>query len=388
MRSSWEAIRTPRSTDCTPHASCDPAGERGEESRPNAPGTLPPVAHETRSRAWHWPTLSRRRVVELAIELAAIYVLWPSLAAVYSSFGALSSLNPGWFLGMVVLEIASLACMWVLIGICLRSTRWLLIASCQLVGNAVGLVMPGGNPTGTATEIYLLVEGGFDGARASTGVIAAGFINLATLFALPLLALPWLLTGPPPGGWLEHAMWLAIGAFVALTGVFLVMLLADKPIESVGRWAQALRNFLARSSPPLTSLPERLSVERTQIRDAMRARWGRAIVVSALNWLLDYLVLMAALVAVGFRPNPALLLLVYSATVWLAIVPLTPGGIGFVEAGLLGMLVLSGVPGSQAALATLAYRLVAYIGPVAVGLPTYWWYRRRLGQAEPQVATR
>ena len=96
---------------------------------------------------------SRRRLIEFLVELVAIYVLWPWLVAVYSSFGALSSLNPAWFVVMIGLEIASFACMWVLIAIPLRSTCWFLIGTSQVVGYAFGLIMPGGNPAGTAVQI-------------------------------------------------------------------------------------------------------------------------------------------------------------------------------------------------------------------------------------------
>jgi len=342
-----------------------------------ASGTTSPDGSAFPARAG--PIVSRRRLVALAIELLAIYVLWPFLVAVYSSFGGLSSLNPAWFVVMVMLEIASFAWMWALIAICLRSTRWFLIGTTQVVGNAVGLVVPGGNPVGTATQIHLLVSGGLDPARASTGVVAAGLVNLATLFALPVLAVPAILSGVAVNPGLERAAWLGAGAFVVLTAVLAVMLLADRPVASVGRGVQGLRNLVARRSPPLTGLPERLSTERTQIRTALRARWGQAIVASACNWLFDYLALLASLAAVGADANPAAVLLAYTAAIWLAMVPVTPGGIGFVEAGLLGMLMLSGVAGPQATLATLAYRLVAYVGAVLAGFPTYWWYRRRLG---------
>ena len=231
----------------------------------------------------------------------------------------------------------------------------------------------------------LLVHGGVDTPRATTGVLAAGLVNLATLFALPVLAVPAILSGVTVNSWLATATWVAFGAFVVLTAVLLIMLLTDRPTESIGRWVQWLHDFLARHSPPLTGLPERLSTERSQIRAALQARWGQAVLASALNWLFDYLVLMAALAAVGVHANWAVVLLVYTATVWLAIVPLTPGGIGFVEAGLLGMLMLSGVPAPQATLATLGYRLVSYVAPIAIGLPTYWWYQSRLPKTEAEV---
>jgi hypothetical protein len=44
----------------------------------------------------------------------------------------------------------------------------------------------------------------------------------------------------------------------------------------------------------------------------------------------------------------------------LAQVPFTPGGLGFVEAGLVGTLSLAGVPGASALAATLLYRQVSY----------------------------
>ena len=54
-------------------------------------------------------------------------------------------------------------------------------------------------------------------------------------------------------------------------------------------------------------------------------------------------------------------------------IPLTPGGLGIVEASLTGLLMLADVNSSQAALATLAYRMASYwlplfAGPVAYGL--------------------
>ena len=47
--------------------------------------------------------------------------------------------------------------------------------------------------------------------------------------------------------------------------------------------------------------------------------------------------------------------------------PLTPGGLGFVEAGLVGTLTLAGLTAHQAVVATLAYRLVSYWLPIPAG---------------------
>ena len=97
---------------------------------------------------------------------------------------------------------------------------------------------------------------------------------------------------------------------------------------------------------------------------------------------LDYLSLLAALRATGAQPNPSLVLLAYAATAVVVLVPLTPGGLGIVEASLTGLLVLAGVTSSRAVLATLAYRIGAYWLPIVSGGVAYLLYRRRYGTAE------
>jgi uncharacterized protein (TIRG00374 family) len=59
------------------------------------------------------------------------------------------------------------------------------------------------------------------------------------------------------------------------------------------------------------------------------------------------------------------------------LIPLTPGGLGFVEAGLVGTLTLAGVSAHDAVLATLTYRLVSYWLPIPAGAVAYGAFRRR-----------
>jgi uncharacterized protein (TIRG00374 family) len=61
-------------------------------------------------------------------------------------------------------------------------------------------------------------------------------------------------------------------------------------------------------------------------------------------------------------------LLAFCAAQLLAQVPVTPGGLGFVEAGLTATLVLAGVETADALTATFAYRLFAYWLQLPLGL--------------------
>src|SRR5262249_58578002 len=91
----------------------------------------------------------------------------------------------------------------------------------------------------------------------------------------------------------------------------------------------------------------------------------------------DYGVLVVALAAVGDHTRLSLILLAYFVAQLLAQIPLTPGGLGFVEAGLTGTLAIVGVSAGDALVATLAYRLVSYWLPIPIGGVAHLLFPRR-----------
>jgi uncharacterized protein (TIRG00374 family) len=131
----------------------------------------------------------------------------------------------------------------------------------------------------------------------------------------------------------------------------------------------------------IDDLPDRLVRQRNDIRRDLGADWLRALLAAAGNWGLDYLALLAALTAVGSRPRPSLVLLAYTISIVLGMIPITPGGLGFVEAGLTATLALAGVSAPDAVLATLAYRLVSYWLPILIGPVAYWLHSHRVARA-------
>jgi len=101
------------------------------------------------------------------------------------------------------------------------------------------------------------------------------------------------------------------------------------------------------------------------------ARWPAALLATIGRWAFDYVALLLALAAVGAHPTPSSVLLAFCVAQALGLIPLTPGGLGFVEAGLTGTLALAGVASGDALVATLVYRLAAYWLPLPVGAVAY-----------------
>ena len=247
----------------------------------------------------------------------------------------------------------------------------------QLTGNAAGRLFPGGGATATAVSASVLRQAGVDTSEAAAAFATSTLLQLATTFALPVLALPAIVGGAQVDRSLATAAYLGAAVFVVLLAAGAVVLTSDRPLALVGRMTQRLLNGTVLRHRPVRDLPQRLLVARDFVRTTLGERWIGALLAAVGNTGFDYLALLAALRAVGANPRPSLVLLAYTAAEVLALVPATPGGLGFVEAGLVGMLRLAAVPGAAALTATFLYRIAAFWLPLPAGGIAYVLFRRR-----------
>lgn len=323
-----------------------------------------------------WRRRARSGVL-LGIAAVSLYLLLPSLVAVFASWRSLSHLDWPFAILVLACEAASYVCLWELQRIALHVRSWFPVASAQLSGNAVGRIVPGGGAVSTAFSASMLRRAGIDSGEAAAAFAASTGLQLATRLALPVLALPAILGGAPISHSLATSAYLGLGVLVLLVAAGVSAFTADAPLELAGSGLQWLLNATIRRRRPVTGLSEELIADRNFIRTTVGEHWQRAVVAAAANTGFDYLALLCALRAVGAVPQPSLVLIAFAAAGLLALIPLTPGGVGFVEAGLVGTLTLAGVSGSDALAATLLYRLVAYWLPLPVGGISYVLFRRK-----------
>jgi uncharacterized protein (TIRG00374 family) len=332
------------------------------------------------------PGLLARRGALLAITGISLYLLFPALAQVFGAFDRLDEVNPLWFVAMLGLQTGSYACMWAIQRLALRTQHWGPVITSQLASNAFGRIVPGGVAAAGALQYSMLVRAGVPAGAAASGMTASSVLVFGTLLALPVLSLPAILGGAPVDRGLARAALVGGAAFLLLFAMGAWCALSDRPLVLVGRVTQSVRNRVLRGRrPPLTGVPEMLVEERDMITDVLGARWWEAMLAASGRWVLDYLTLLAALTAVGAHPRPSLVLLAFCAAQALGTLPLTPGGLGFVEAGLTGTLALAGVGAGAAVVATLAYRLVSFWLPIPAGGVAAILHRRHYGAATEEV---
>jgi uncharacterized protein (TIRG00374 family) len=330
------------------------------------------------------PTRTRiiRTVVPLSITAVSLYLVAPALLDTLAASKDLDEIALGWLPVMLALQAASTVSLWWLQAIAMHTDEWHAVGTSQLAGNAMAKVAPGGGAIGAAVQYRMLVQSGMQRARAVSGLTAANLLTLAVVLALPVLAIPTLVRGAVNRNLLEAAL-VGIGVFVVLFAIGTLLLAFDRPLERVGELLQAGRNRVRRRSRPVAGLPQRLLRERQRILETVGARWRAALAAGIGRWMFDYASLLAALAAVGSTPRPGLVLLAFCTAQLLAQIPATPGGLGFVEAGLTASLTLAGVSPADAVLATFAYRLLTYWLPLPLGLAAVIMHRRRYGGADP-----
>ena len=154
---------------------------------------------------------------------------------------------------------------------------------------------------------------------------ASSLLVFGTLLALPLLALPAIITGVAVDPHLTRAALAGAIVFVLMVAVGAACVIWDRPLVLIGRAAAGDPQPAAPPPRAVRGLPERLLHERDIVVGVLGREWWEALLLAAGRWVLDYLTLIAALYALGTEPRPSLVLLAFCAAQLLGTMPLTPG---------------------------------------------------------------
>lgn len=258
-----------------------------------------------------------------------------------------------------------------------------LVQRSTVVGASLGKTLPGGTTTALAVLVATLRRAGVDGAAATVALGSAGAISSATLAMLVPIAAITSMAGGHVGG-------VTLGALV--TAAVIVSIVAALPLaaRSPEGLGGAIESLVRRAVP--RRLQHRLVPQR--VGDAVRAALRnvqqltsqpRLLVVTAswaaANWLLDAAVLATVAITLGAGTPLTSLLLVYVLGQLAAAVPLTPGGVGVVEATMTAAFVAAGAPAAAATVTVLGWRLVSHWLPIVVGVALLPTVRAREGSA-------
>jgi putative heme transporter len=222
---------------------------------------------------------------------------------------------------------------------------------------------------------------GFGGTEVTLALTLIGVWSQLVIFGFPALALAALTATGGANPPLQTVALLGLAAFTLLLGGFVLGLTSARRARQVGDLAArvasaALRVFRRR---PVTWTGEGLARFRGKAIGLLRRRWHVLTLSTLVGHLTVYLVLVVALLAVGVDLDTVSLIESFAA--WslvrlLGSIPITPGGVGFVELGLTGALVAFGAGQPEAVAATLLYRVLTVAPPLLLGVAAGATWRR------------
>jgi uncharacterized membrane protein YbhN (UPF0104 family) len=347
---------------------------------PTLSATSPPIAEQLQLRARALPERRsqspgidrgglRRRLITMAVLAAAGLTLLLAVPALRPVVHAIEGMDPALVAAAAALELASCLSFVIIFRLFFRPVPTAAARELAWSQMGSGALLPGGGVGSLAVGGWLLHLAGMPTrqiVRRSSGLFfLTSAVNVLTLAAAGLLLLLGIADGP------HDALRAGLPVAAATCAIALVLGLPrvtrrisnEHPratwLDDIGAGIPAARHALARPS------------------------WR---LLGALGYLLfDIAVLWTTFAAVGPLPPLAPLVLAYLAGYLANAIPI-PGGIGVLDAGLVGALALYGLPVTHAAAAVLVYHAIAFWIPTLGGTLAYIQLRRSaLGRPPPAL---
>lgn len=279
--------------------------------------------------------------------------------------------QPGWLVLGCVLEALSLAGYSVLTRHVLPAGQrpgyvWLLRTDLTALG--VAHVTPAGAATGNVVRFQLLRQGGTRSHDALSGMAVQAVGSMAALWVLFGV---FLLASVPGARLTRVELTAAAGVGVALAVVLVGAWVGARRPARVPAVAGRLAVLAPRRWREAVEMWTVSLLERTGQILADRRLLRRCATWASLNWLLDAAALRVFLAAFGYHARPETLGVAYCLANVLAAVPLSPGGLGVVEAVAVSALVGAGAPRDLAVLGVVSWRLVSFWLPIPVAAACY-----------------
>ncbi|MEA2146042.1 MAG: putative heme transporter [Solirubrobacteraceae bacterium] len=334
-----------------------------------------------------------RRLLAAAIGIGAvagfIHFVVPELNALGPTVHRLRDGDPKWLAVGAVLEVLSLAgyvalfrtvfsCHGVRIG-------WKASYQITMAGVVASKLFAAAGAGGVALTVWAVRAAGLSARTVARRVLAFEFL-LYGVYAAALIVVGVGLRSGLFGG---QAPWTLTVVPAILAAVAIALLLSMralpkdferrlKPLAGSGR----ARRVLAQLASAPWTVRGGLSTAFSLVGE--RKPW---LIGAVAYWGFDIATLWACFHAFGSPPPVSVIVMAYFLGALANVLPL-PGGLGGVEAGMVGAFIAFGTPTSLALLAVLAYRLISFWLPTVPGAAAYLQLRRTVGAWRVEMAQR
>jgi putative heme transporter len=342
-----------------------------------------------------------RGAVSAALVVAAFGFALPRFASYPSVWASIGTMTWPRTLLVAIAAAGSMTAVWIMICSVLPSLRLREAVAVNLGSSVVANTMPAGGALAMGVSWAMLSSWGISTEEYILYTLVSGTWNVFARLGLPVLAVLVLLTAGRPGTGLIAAAVVGLALLAAaVAGISLLIRSESFALRAGGALQRALTvTFRLVRRQASFDIPGSLAGFRSRASTLITVRGWRITAATLACNLTLWLVLLACLRGVGLSQGQVswqASLAAFASVRLLTVLPITPGGLGITELGLVGILAAGGGHGvshstmAQVTAAVLLYRAVTYLVPIPIGVIAWltwrhapWLLRARSGTAAP-----
>jgi len=323
------------------------------------------------------------------ILVAAIYVLLPKIVGLEDALATLDQGNPVWIALAAAFNILAFGSYVALfrgvVGERVLQLNWRESYQITMAGLAATRLFSAGGAGGIILTYWALRKAGMERRESACRMVAFLVLLYAVyLFALVVFGIllrVGVLPGPSP-----LALTIIPAAVAgAMILVFLLIALIPEDMERrMERFTQGYR--FKKLAQRLATAPVTLaSGTRTAIAFVREPQRGGLAVLGAIGfWAANIAILWASFEAFSVDVPLGVLVQGFFIGMLANLFPFAPGGVGAVDAGMIGAFVLFKLPASDVFAAVLIYRLIAFWLPIPPGIVAFLQLRQTVARWEQE----
>ena len=324
-------------------------------------------------RAWRGRVILRA-AVPAALIAAAFGLALPRVASYRAVWAIIDAMTWPYALMVGTAAAASMVTYWITIRAVLPWIGLRQAAAVSFGSNAVASTLPAGGAVAVGVSWAMLSSWGLSTADYVLYTLVTGIWNVFTLTGLPFLAVLVMATASRPDATMITGAAAGLALLAAMVGGLGLLLHSEAFALRAGRVLQyglAVAARLARRAQPASAAGS-LSGFRDRVGALLTARGWRITAATVASHLMLWLVLLACLRAVSLSQAQLpwqTSLAAFAFIRLLTAMPITPGGLGITELGLIGILAggAGHKDGAQVTAAVLMYRAVTYLPSIPLG---------------------
>jgi uncharacterized protein (TIRG00374 family) len=334
--------------------------------------------------------LAQTGIVVLLL-VAAIYLLLPNIIGLEDAVAKLDNADWTWItvaLGFNVLAFGAYVALFRgVVGEHVLALTWKESYQITMAGLAATRLFSAGGAGGIVLTYWALRKAGMSRRQGACRMVAflvlLYAVYMLTLLIDGILLRTGVLNGPNPAG--LTIVPAAIAGAVIVVFLLIALLPADferrtQAMTHERRFGNAMRR--------LASVPASLAAgTRTAIGFVREPSRGGLAIIGAIGfWAANIGILWAAFHAFDVQVPLGVVVQGFFVGMVANLIPFVPGGVGAVDAGMIGTFALFGLPGSEVFAAVLVYRLIAFWLPIPPGIVAFFQLRRTVARWEAERA--